>query len=436
MVPEKKNDVGVVPETLNPAVAEKAREAVALAMTVLGMSRTDVVDTYNHLARQHGIDVGTELDSSKVWLKFYRGVQSAIGFDQGLERVEHRNNKQEIIEVPRERLADDSTLEIVKEHSDQESLAQLSNMHKASKDIEWVANRGATGHAGDAWESTLGEMVANVAIAGKSAKEAVKTVRVEHNDMKEVGKMVPEAYFSGPEGKRLDITASVTRSITDGSAEVSVPRTLSSLTWNDYEHEHDPESARDHGHETELDMDTDELDADTAGARPAHTNEDLGLEPTEDEKEVAAAREERTKAKQTLVEGLHAWVADRFSDRDYAGFRYISEGADDYLDHKLMPDRRGEGKATHALRSSGVFGGEERKAPEFIRGLVSAFGFEGTGAPDANARKTLSRLEAKLKTATAEVERMLEKGITPPITERAQQRMEMPLSDLSRQIQR
>jgi hypothetical protein len=139
--------------------------------------------------------------------------------------------------------------------------------------------------------------------------------------------------------------------------------------------------------------------------------------------------------KQRLVYGIHTLVADQFSDRDYAGFRYLVEDSDSYLDRKLISDRRGEGVTTHELRSKSVFGGEDRKSPEFIKGLAEAFGFEGPNA-DASARTTLRRLEDKVRKVIPDLETALDMGFSPPLTEKAQERMNATLQDLSRRIQR
>jgi hypothetical protein len=208
---EQSDEKDVVPESMNSAVAEKAKEAVLLAMTILGMSRTDVVDTYNHLARQNDVAVGTELDSSKVWLKFYRGVHSALEFDTGLERVDTKNEHGEITRKPRERLADDATLSIVKEHSDPEKLKQAGRTRAAAKRIEKHGNDGVTGYSNDQWESAFGEIVANVAIAGCTPKEAIDATRLAHNDMKEVGMFVPESYLSSDSGEAIDLVGTATR---------------------------------------------------------------------------------------------------------------------------------------------------------------------------------------------------------------------------------
>jgi len=405
----------VIPDSLNPVVAEKAKEAVALATTVLGMSQTDVVEAYNHIARQHGVEVGTEMNSSKVWLKFYRGVQSAIGFDSGVERVEGLE-KGETVEVPRKRLADDATLEIVKRHSDPKSLEKISSMQKESKRLEQISNNGRSGNAGFEWESILGEMVASIAIKGASATEAIEATRATTKDMKEVKKMIPESYLSASDGSPIDIINNVTRPITDGSVEATTPRNLNSLRMEEF--------LEDLGIEMEE-------DGGTALAKGAHVEEGYGNVEREESREEA----EKTLKKQAIVEATHAVVGDRFSARDYAGFRYIFDDVSTYLDHKLMPARRGDGVATHEKKSKGVFAEEERKAPSFYQEMAKALMFDGKAA-DASARKTLQRLEDKLKAVITEVEQMLEKGVTPAVTDKARDRMAMSQAEVSRQIQR
>lgn len=398
----------LVSDKLNPAVGEKAREAVLLATTVLGMSRTDVVDTYNHLARQHGVAVGTELDSSKVWLKMYRGVVSTIGFDQGVERIEFKENE---TPTTRAKLADNDDVSIIRQHMGGGDVKKLASAKTSAKRIEKNANERVTGYAGDSWESALGEIVANVAMGeGADYKTAIAAVKLRHNDLKEVGKFIPEASLTHGDGPAT-LIENVTVPITSGNAEVvnEVPG----------------------GRQRAADEEGISVD-DFGASHSLYTAKDGGVE--EDEKQ-GVEEDGPDLKKAALAEALQPFLADKLSDRDYAGFLFLAENADDYLDRKLQTVRRGEGVETHEVRAGDIFGAGERTRPEFIERLQAAIGY-GDHKDAASARKFLSRLEEKIQKWTNELEAILDKGIQPPLTEKAQERMNMGLQDLSRQIQR
>jgi hypothetical protein len=395
----------LVPDTLNPAVAEKAREAVLMATTVLGMSRTDVVDTYNHLARQHGVAVGTELDSSKVWLKMYRGVVSAMKFDTGVERVEVGQDE---APLERTRLSDDADVDIIREHADRGKLKKVGSAMSAARRIEKNANRGNTGDAVDSWESALGEIVANVAIGGATPEAAIRATKLRHDDLKEVGHFTPEAHIAQGEAP-APLVENGTAPITSGKARVVTLKAPGGKQAGD-------------------DMGDTFDEEDRGGSYSALERED-----EEDPAREAAGGFDPKKA--ALAEALHPFLAGKMSVRDYAGFQYLTEHAEDYLDHKLLPTRRGEGVETHEVRSGDIFGAGERTRPEFIEGLQAAIGY-GEHKDMASARTFLRRLEEKIQKWTAELETMLDKGIQPPLTEKAQERMNMSIQDLSRQIQR
>lgn len=392
----------LVPDTLNPAVAEKAREAVLMATTVLGMSRTDVVDTYCHLARQYGVTVGTELDSSKVWLKMYRGVVSAMQLDTGVERVEVGQDEARRM---RTQLSDDAGLGIVREHADKGKLKKVGSAMLAARRIEKNANRGKTGDALDSWESALGEIVVNIAVGGATLEDAIKATKLRHADMKEVGQFVPEAHLTQGEGPAT-LIENGTAPITSSKARVVTLKAPSGKQVGD-------------------DM-GDTLDEEDWGGSYFALDR-------EDDKEEDPAREAADgfdPKKAAVAEALHTLLADKLPDRDYAGFRYLMKNATDYLDRKLSPPRRGEGVETHEMRSGDIFGAGERTRPEFIEGLQAAVGYSGH-KDTAGARKFLSRLEEKIQEWTGELESMLDKGIQPPLTEKAQERMNMSIQDLS-----
>lgn len=432
---EQINEKSVVPESLNPAVAEKAKEAVLLATTVLGMSRTDVVDTYNHLARQHGVAIGTELDSSKVWLKMYRGVVSALKFDTGLESTESGNTK---APTERTRLSDPIDVGIIMTHADPAAVEKLVPALSAAKKIEKNANRGSSGNANDHWESAYSEIIASIALKGLTAEAAVNSAKREHADLVEVGKFIPESFMSVG-GERADFISNVTDSVTSDQSTVVSRASGGRQNVDDFdENEHEltgtlefPES--EFGQDPVSNEGAYRHALDTAA--DVSFDEEQGWSPLSmaDMSQMGEANPDQKRME--LNKSMPGYIAGKGGDRDYAGFMYLVNNADDYSDRKLLMARRGEGVEAYNVRDSGIFSTErERNRPEFYEGLKAALGYDDH-KDTAGARKFLQRFEVKMQKWVGELENMLDKGITPPLTEKAQERMNMhSQGSLSRQI--